>query len=63
MKESGITSDQRIDTILHLAVSFLPSRMYKLPNKLIAAAWKDLPNDTTRTMFAIGIKSMKRKYA
>ena len=61
LKNNGITNLQRIDTILHLAVSFLPSRMYKLPRKLIIAAWRDLPNDTARTMFAIGIKSIKRK--
>tara|TARA_R100001244_G_C5134998_1_gene126641 strand:+ start:207 stop:530 length:324 start_codon:yes stop_codon:yes gene_type:complete len=61
LKKNGITSDQRIDTILHLAVSFLPSRMYRLPNKLITTAWKDLPSDTARTMFAIGIKNLKKK--
>jgi len=47
---------------LHLAVSYLPARMFNLPNKLIAAAWHDLPNDTAKTMFAVGIKSYKRKY-
>jgi len=61
LKDCGFTNQQRIDCILHLAVSYLPKRMYQLPNKLIAAAWKDLPNDTTRTMFAVGIKSLKRK--
>ena len=61
LKDNGIVDPQRIETILHLAVSFLPNRMHKLPRKLIIAAWRDLPNDTTRTMFSIGIKSYKRK--
>jgi hypothetical protein len=61
LKQQGFTSEQRIDCILHLAVSYLPKRMYQLPNKLIAAAWKDLPDDTTRTIFAVGIKALKRK--
>ena len=62
LKSEGFTNQQRIDCILHLAVSYLPGRMFNLPNKLIAAAWHDLPNDTAKTMFAVGIKSFKRKY-
>tara|TARA_R100000935_G_C2819472_1_gene158995 strand:+ start:842 stop:1111 length:270 start_codon:yes stop_codon:yes gene_type:complete len=61
LKDNGISDPQRIDTILHLTVSFLPGRMHKLPRKLIIAAWRDLPNDTARTMFAIGIKNLQRK--
>jgi len=60
LKDNGISNPQRIDTILHLAVSFLPSRMHRLPRKLIIAAWHDLPNDTVRTMFSIGIKNLKK---
>jgi hypothetical protein len=46
---------------LHLAVSFLPQRMHKLSNKEIAAAWHDLPDNTKKTMFAVGIKGYKKK--
>jgi|TARA_E500000318_G_scaffold27141_1_gene27144 hypothetical protein len=58
---SGFTDQQRIDCILHLAVSYLPRRMHHLPNKLISKAWHDLPCKTTKTMFAIGIKSHRKK--
>lgn len=47
---------------LHLALSckFLPQRMHKLSNKEIAAAWHDLPDNTKKTMFAVGIKGYKK---
>ncbi len=34
--------------------------MHKLSNKEIAAAWHDLPDNTKKTMFAVGIKGYKK---
>lgn len=61
LQDSGFTNSTRIDCILHLAVSYLPKRMHKLSNKIIADTWHDLPDNTKKTMFAIGIKGYKRK--
>ena len=61
LEDSGFTNMQRIDCILHLSVSYLPKRMHKLPNKIIGDTSHDLPDNTKKTMFAIGIKGYKRK--
>ena len=59
--DAGFTNEQRIEFILHLSVNFLPQRMHKLSNKVISATWHDLPDDTKKTMFAIGIKGYRKK--
>ena len=61
LRDSGFTNESRIDLILHLAVAFLPQRMHKLSNKIISEVWHDLPDDTKKTMFAIGIKGYRKK--
>tara|TARA_R100001510_G_scaffold45324_1_gene41990 strand:- start:597 stop:863 length:267 start_codon:yes stop_codon:yes gene_type:complete len=61
LESCGFTNKQRIDLILHLSVSFLPKRMHNLPNKVIADAWHDLPDNTKKTMFAVGIKGYRKK--
>lgn len=53
--------DKRIEVITHLCVYWLPKRMYQLSNRLLNAAYKDLPNNTTRTMFKIGIHNLRNK--
>ena len=60
LEKAGFTNSTRIDCILHLAVSYLPKRMHKLPNKIIADTWHDLPDDTKKTMFAVGIKGYRK---
>jgi len=54
-------SQGHIDAITHLCVFWLPKRMHGLPNRLLNAAYKDLPNDTARTTFRIGIENMRKK--
>tara|TARA_Y100001938_G_scaffold113620_1_gene155924 strand:+ start:472 stop:741 length:270 start_codon:yes stop_codon:yes gene_type:complete len=59
--DAGFIDEQRIELILHLSVSFLPQRMHKLSNKIISATWHDLPDNTKKTMFAVGIKGYRNK--
>jgi len=60
LREYGF-EEKRIETITHLAVAWLPQRMYMLSNRLLNLAYHDLPNDTARTMFRVGIHSYKKK--
>ena len=53
--------ERRAETIVHLATYWLPERMWNLSNRLLNAAYRDLPNDTCRTMFAIGIKQKRKE--
>ena len=60
LREYGF-EEKRIETITHLAVAWLPQRMYMLSNRLLNLAYHDLPNDTARTMFRVGIHAYKKR--
>jgi|TARA_R100000005_G_C5000855_1_gene207829 hypothetical protein len=62
LKDNGFTNEKRIDVICHLSTYWLPPRMYNLPNRLLNAAYKDLPCDTTKTIFKVGVSALRKKY-